>query len=48
MITMQFWFAVSPPEEDLQSILHKEVKIAATALKKGTSAGIDNIPAELT
>ena len=36
-----------PPEEDLQTILREEVEIAVTSLKKGKSAGIDNIPAEL-
>ena len=36
-----------PPEEDLQPILRKEVEIAVASLKKGKSAGVDNIPAEL-
>ena len=36
-----------PPEEDLQPILPEEVEIAVTSLKKGKSAGVDNIPAEL-
>ena len=36
-----------PPEEDPQSILHEEVEIARASLKKGKSAGVDNIPAEL-
>ena len=36
-----------PPEEDLQPILREEVEIAVAALKKGKSAGVDNIPAEL-
>ena len=36
-----------PPEEDLQPILREEVEITATSLKKGKSARIDNIPAEL-
>ena len=35
------------PEEDLQSILREEVEIAVASLKKGKSAGVDNIPAEL-
>ena len=35
-----------PPEEDLQPIL-REVEIAVASLKKGKSAGVDNIPAEL-
>ena len=34
------------PEEDLQPILREEVEIAAS-LKKGKSAGVDNIPPEL-
>ena len=36
-----------PPEEDLQPILRGEVEIAVASLKKGKSAGADNIPAEL-
>ena len=36
-----------PPEEDLQPILFEEVEIAVASLKKGKSAGVDNIPAEL-
>ncbi|MEW8546448.1 MAG: hypothetical protein AB2693_23265, partial [Candidatus Thiodiazotropha sp.] len=36
-----------PPEEDQQPILREEVQIAVAALKKGKSAGVDNIPAEL-
>ena len=36
-----------PPEEDLQPILREEVEIAVTLLKKGKSAGVGNIPAEL-
>ena len=33
--------------EDDQPILHKEVEAAAQLLKKGKSAGVNNIPAEL-
>ena len=36
-----------PPEEDLQPILRERVEIAGASLKKGKSAGVDNIPAEL-
>ena len=36
-----------PPEEDLQPILREEVEISVASLKKGKSAGVDNIPAEL-
>ena len=36
-----------PPEKDLQPILREEVEIAVALLKKGKSAGVDNIPAEL-
>ena len=36
-----------PPQEDLQPILREEVGIAVASLKKGKSAGIENIPAEL-
>ena len=35
------------PKEDLQPILREEVEIAVASLKKGKSAGVDNIPAEL-
>ena len=33
--------------EDIQPILRKEVKVTVAALKKGKSAGVDNIPALL-
>ena len=36
-----------PSEKDLQPILREEVEIAVASLKKGKSAGVDNIPAEL-
>ena len=36
-----------PSEEDLQPILREEVEIAVASPKKGKSAGVDNIPAEL-
>ena len=36
-----------PPEENLQPILREEVEITVASLKKGKSAGVDNIPAEL-
>ena len=36
-----------PPEENLQPILREEVEIAVASLKRGKSAGVDNIPAEL-
>ena len=36
-----------PPEEDLQSILREEVESAVASLKKGKTAEVDNIPAEL-
>ena len=36
-----------PPEEDLQPNIHREVEIAVAALKKGKSAGVDNIPTDL-
>ena len=36
-----------PPDEDLQPSLHEEVESAVASLKKGKSAGVDNIPAEL-
>ena len=32
--------------EDLQPILREEVEIAVASLKKGKSAGVDNIPAD--
>ena len=37
----------SQPPEDLQPILREEVEIAVASLKKGKSAGVNNIPAEL-
>ena len=40
MVTIRFCTA----EEDLQPILHEEVEIAVAALKKGKSAGVDNVP----
>ena len=33
--------------EDLHTILREEVEIAVASLKKGKSAGVDNIPGEL-
>ena len=36
-----------PAEEDLQPILREEVEIAVASLKKGKSAGVDNVPAKL-
>ena len=36
-----------PPEEDLQPIFREEVEIAVASLKKGKSAGVENIQAEL-
>ena len=36
-----------PLEEDLQPLFHEEVEIAVVSLKKGKSARVDNIPAEL-
>ena len=44
--TTRYWPAASPLEEDLQPILSEEVEIAVASLKKGKSAGLDNIPAE--
>ena len=35
------------PEEDLQLILREEAEIVVASLKKGKTAGVDNIPAEL-
>ena len=35
-----------PPEENLQPILREEAENAVASLKKGKSAGIDDIPAE--
>ena len=36
-----------PPEADLPPVIREEVEIAVASLKKGNSAGVDNIPAEL-
>ena len=35
------------PEEDLQPVLREGVEVAGAAMKKGKSARVDNIPAEL-
>ena len=35
------------PDEDLQPTLREEAEIAVSALNKGKSAGVENIPAEL-
>ena len=35
------------PEEDLQAYLREKVEIAVISLKKGKSAGVDNISADL-
>ena len=45
--TTLYWTAAGPQEEDLQPILREEAEIAVASLKKGKSAGVDNIPAEL-
>ena len=44
-----YWTAASPRKKicNLQPILREEVEIAVASLKKGKSAGVDNIPAEL-
>ena len=49
MVTIQLRPAVSSQhlEEILQPILREEVEIAVDVLKKGKSAGVDNIPAEI-
>ena len=53
MKTPQYWAAATPPppppppEEDLQPILREEVEVAVASMKKGKSAGVDNVPAEL-
>ena len=44
--TTQYWTAASM-EEDLQPIRREEVETAVASLKKGKSAGVDNIPVEL-
>ena len=46
VVTMLYWTAVSPQEEDLQPILREKVEIAVASLKKGKSARVNNIPAE--
>ena len=40
-------YCSQPPDEDLQPILCEKVEIAAASLKKGKSARVDNIPANL-
>ena len=46
-MTMLYWTAASPSEKHLLPIIREEVEIAVASLKKGKSAGVDNIPAEL-
>ena len=36
-----------PPDDDMQPILRETIEVAVASLKKGKSAGVDNIPAEL-
>ena len=43
---MQNWTAVSPRRRSTP-FLREEIEIAVASLKKGKSAGVDNIPAEL-
>ena len=38
---------VPPPINDSKPILREEVEAAVKSLKKGKSAGVDNIPSEL-
>ena len=41
-----YWTVFSPAEkaeEDLQPVLREEVKIAVASLKKGKSAGVENL-----
>ena len=45
--TMLYWTAASPRKKICDQILREEVEIAVALLKKGKSAGVDNIPAEL-
>ena len=40
-------YYTQPPKQDLQWIPRTEVEIAVASLKKGKSARVDNIPAEL-
>ena len=42
----QYWTGLRQTEDD-NPILRKEVEAAVQLLKKGKSAGVDNIPAEL-
>ena len=46
-MTTKYRTAVSSLEENLKSILPEEVDIAVGSLKRGKSAGVDNIPTEL-
>ena len=45
--TMLYWTAASPRKKICKPILREEVEIAVASLKKGKSARVDNIPAEL-
>ena len=42
----QYWTPQTDTEDD-HPILRREVEAAVQSLKKGKSAGVDNIPAEL-
>ena len=44
--TMQFWTAVRPRKKDNRSFMRK-LRLQKHHRKKGKSAGVDNIPAEL-
>ena len=46
-MTTYYRTAVSSLEENLKSILVEEVDIAVGSLKRGKSAGVNNIPTEL-
>ena len=47
LISCVFWICTQTDTEDDHPILHREVEAAVQSLKKGKSAGVNNIPAEL-
>ena len=46
-VWVQFIFCTQTDAEDDHPVLLREVEAAVQSLKKGKSAGVDNIPAEL-
>ena len=47
MVTVQLWTAVSPPQKIYNQSFVRKLRSAVASLKKGKSAEVVNIPAEL-